>query len=187
MTTPNLATIAEVLEAERVAAVAKAAEIAGRRAQAAEARSTAEQLAAEADRDENEARRTRNDSQFMAAIRALSTEQSDARVAAIQALKSGDEPAFEAWLRYRRVGARVAGRREALQGAYEAATGKQAPPGIGMPPLVRDAYNPLDPEPWNVFLMTHLARAESELKRETLMSSMRELEAAQLAAVQETN
>jgi len=150
------------------------------RAAADLARQEAEQLAAAAEQAEQQQIAPVGD--LYSLLRQLTGEVAAARLAAVDAVRTGNEPALEAWLRYRRTRAVNRGRWDALSGLYAQRTGRPAPPGAWGPPIVHDRSgidDTMAPEDFHTFLHNTLAVAEPAIRIASRDATGSELEAAQ--------
>lgn len=115
----------------------------------------------------------------------LTTEVADARVAAIEAVRTGSEPALEAWLRYRRLRAANRGRWDAVASLYQGSTGRPTPPGSWGPPATYDPSGRDDtmaPEDFPTFLQNAIVQAETAIRQAWMLDTREQLERPPAAA-----
>jgi multidrug efflux pump subunit AcrA (membrane-fusion protein) len=116
-----------------------------------------------------------------ALMRSLTNEVAQARGAAVEAVRTGGEPALEAWLRYRRLRAHNKGTWQAVSSEHWRLTHRPPPPGNWGPDLLPAEYGNLAAETFEQFVTGVLDRVEREIHDAALVTvttQLREAEAA---------
>lgn len=176
----QILSVVEQAETAKSKTEAEAAEALAR-ADAISQDAEAARLAAEAESRQASAATS---SAFVTIMRKLTDEVRDARAAAAAAVTDGTEPAFEAWLRYRRLRAHNRGTWRALTFQYDAVMARPAPPGEWGPELfVADGtYGPVWVETFDQFVTTVLHEWETAEVHRVSAAQWEELTARKAAA-----